>query len=73
MTRKRFKQLMMSIGYSRNRVNLIADLISAATLACGQQSAKPTYAVSWIGFKYVQKMKRTLEERRGNDGSTERA
>lgn len=70
MTRKRFKKLMMSIGYSRNAANTIADLISAATLTCGKMSAKPTYAVSWIGFQYVQKLRQDFEERRGEDGKS---
>ena len=57
MKKKRFVKLLMSIGYSRNRANLIADLISVATVELFGKTQQLTYARAWHGARAYARLK----------------
>ena len=61
MTRKRFKKLMMSIGYSRNMANWLTGYIAAVRMP-GEPWSTPSYEESWRGFHHLWKLRRAHEE-----------
>lgn len=62
MKRKRFVKLLMSIGYSRNRANDVAELIPVATLELFGRVYPLTFARSWDAARAHARLRELMQK-----------
>lgn len=62
MKKKRFVKLLMSIGYSRNRANLVAALIPVTTVELFGKVEQLTYARSWNAAYAYFRLKELMQK-----------